>query len=389
MFAHLHTHTEYSELDGLSKVSALAARAKGLGQESLAITDHGNLYGAIGFYRACESEGIRPVLGMEAYVAPGDRRDKSAGREAASNSFHMVLLALNEQGWRNLIQLSTRGHLEGFYYRPRIDRELLAEYSEGLIVLSGCPSSELQRALIREDLAEARRVVEWYREVFGDRYYFEIQRHKELPQFEPPLERTVALAREFEIPLVATQDAHYCEPGDHDAHDLLLCIGTNAVRTDEKRFRFDGEDFYLTSESYMDEVFADIPEAVTNTQLVAERCEVKLEFGRLRLPQPEIPAGKSALEHLTDIGFSGLRQRYGDPPQTHIERLRYELHVIEETGFAEYFLIVMDFAHFARDRGIARAVRGSAAASLVLYCLEITDIDPMEYSLVFERFPQP
>ena len=386
MFAHLHTHTEYSELDGLSKVSALAARAKGLGQESLAITDHGNLYGAIGFYRACESEGIRPVLGMEAYVAPGDRRDKSAGREAASNSFHMVLLAQNEQGWRNLIQLSTRGHLEGFYYRPRIDRELLAEYSEGLIVLSGCPSSELQRALIREDLAEARRVVEWYREVFGDRYYLEIQRHQELPQFEPPLAHTVALSREFGIPLVATQDAHYCEPGDHDAHDLLLCIGTNAVRTDEKRFRFDGEDFYLTSESYMDEVFADIPEAVTNTQLVAERCEVKLEFGRLRLPQPEIPAGKTALEHLTDIGFSGLRQRYGDPPQTHIDRLRYELHVIEETGFAEYFLIVMDFAHFARDRGIARAVRGSAAASLVLYCLEITDIDPMEYSLVFERF---
>ena len=386
MFAHLHTHTEYSELDGLSKIAALAARARSLGQESLAITDHGNLYGAIEFYQACQREGIRPVLGMEAYVAPGHRTDRSDGREAASNSFHLVLLAQNQVGWRNLIQLSTRAHLEGFYYKPRVDRELLAAYSEGIIVLSGCPSSELQRSLQREDLAGAQRVVNWYREVFDDRYYFEIQRHDELRQFEPPLRHTVSMARELGVPLVATQDAHYCEPGDHDAHDLLLCIGTNAVRTDEKRFRFDGEDFYLTSEQYMLDNFSDLPEAVTNTQVVAERCEVTLEFDRLRLPQPDIPEGKSALEHLTEIAYRGLEQRYGEPPQSHIERLRYELHVIEETGFAEYFLIVMDFAHFARDRGIARAVRGSAAASLVLYCLEITDIDPMAHDLVFERF---
>jgi DNA polymerase-3 subunit alpha len=386
MFAHLHTHTEYSELDGLSKISALAARAKMLGQESLAITDHGNLYGAIEFYRACQGEGVRPVLGMETYVAPGARTDRSAGREAASNSFHLVLLAQNEVGWRNLIQLSTRAHLEGFYYRPRVDRELLAAYSEGIIVLSGCPSSELQRALQREDLSEAERVAAWYREVFDDRYYFEIQRHEQLPQFEPQLRHTVSMARDLEVPLIATQDAHYCEPGDHDAHDLLLCIGTNAVRTDEKRFRFDGEDFYLTSEEYMLDRFSDLPEAVTNTQLLAERCEVKLEFDRLRLPQPDIPEGRTALEHLTDIANAGLGQRYGNPPESHRERLKYELHVIEETGFAEYFLIVMDFAHFARDRGIARAVRGSAAASLVLYCLEITEIDPMEFDLVFERF---
>ena len=386
MFAHLHTHTEYSELDGLSKISALVARAKGLGQDSLAITDHGNLYGAIEFYRACESEGIRPVLGMESYVAPGDRTDRSDGREAASNSYHLVLLAQNEVGWRNLIQLSTRAHLEGFYYRPRVDRELLAAYSEGIIVLSGCPSSELQRALQRDDLAEAHRVVDWYREVFDDRYYFEIQRHDELEQFEPQLRHTVSMAQELGVPLVATQDAHYCEPGDHDAHDLLLCIGTNAVRTDEKRFRFDGEDFYLTSEEYMLDNFSELSEAVTNTQLVAERCEVKLEFDRLQLPQPEIPEGKTALEHLTEIAYRGLEQRYGAPPESHSDRLAYELHVIEETGFAEYFLIVMDFAHFAKDRGIARAVRGSAAASLVLYCLDITDIDPMVYDLVFERF---
>ena len=386
MFAHLHTHTEYSELDGLSKISALVARAKGLGQESLAITDHGNLYGAVEFYRACQSEGIRPILGMEAYVAPGNRTDRSDGREAASNSFHLVLLAQNEVGWRNLIQLSTRGHLEGFYYRPRIDRELLSTYSEGIIALSGCPSSELQRALMRGNFQEAERIVEWYREVFDDRYYFEIQRHEALPQFEPLLEHTVRMAHDLHVPLVATQDAHYCEPGDHDAHDLLLCIGTNAVRTDEKRFRFDGEDFYLTSEKYMLDNFSDLPESVTNTQLVAERCDVKLEFDRLRLPQPDIPEGKTAQEHLTDIAYRGLEQRYGNPPDRHRDRLAYELHVIEETGFAEYFLIVMDFALFAKDRGIARAVRGSAAASLVLYCLDITDIDPMAYDLVFERF---
>ncbi len=386
MFAHLHTHTEYSELDGLSKIPALVDRARGLGQDSLAITDHGNLYGAVEFYQACESEGLRPILGMEAYVAPGIRTDRSDGREAASNSFHLVLLAQNQVGWRNLIQLSTRGHLEGFYYRPRIDRELLSTYSEGIIALSGCPSSELQRALIREDFQEAERIVEWYREVFDDRYYFEIQRHEALPQFEPMLEHTVRMARDLDVPLVATQDAHYCEPGDHDAHDLLLCIGTNAVRTDEKRFRFDGEDFYLTSEQYMLDNFSDLQEAVTNTQLVAERCDVKLEFDRLRLPQPDIPEGMTALEHLSDIAYRGLDQRYGAPPQGHRDRLAYELHVIEETGFAEYFLIVMDFAHFAKNRGIARAVRGSAAASLVLYCLDITDIDPMEYDLVFERF---
>ncbi len=386
MFAHLHTHTEYSELDGLSKVAALAARAKSLGQEALAITDHGNLYGAIEFYQACQREGVRPVLGMEAYIAPGDRRDRSAGRESGSNYFHLVLLAENERGWRNLIQLSTKGHLEGFYYKPRLDRELLAEYSDGLIVLSGCPTSELQQALREDDLDEARRVVDWYHGVFEDRYYFELQRHQGLPQFEPALERTVALARELRVPLVATQDAHYCEPGDHDAHDLLLCIGTNAVRTDEKRLRFSGEDFYLTSEQEMLTTFHDLPEAVTNTQLVAERCNVALDFDRLRLPQPDIPEGKTALEHLTDIAYRGFTQRYGNPPGSHRDRLAYELHVIEETGFAEYFLIVLDFAMFAKRRGIARAVRGSAAASLVLYCLEITDIDPMAYNLVFERF---
>ena len=278
---------------------------------------------------------------------------------------------------------------EGFYYRPRVDRELLAEYSEGIVVLSGCPSGELHRALEANDLVEAQRIVAWYRETFGDRYYLEVQRHRALSRYEPVLERIVQLSRDTGLPLVATQDAHYCDPGDHDAHDLLLCIGTNAARSDEKRFRFEGEDYYLTDEAYMLEMYADLPEAVTNTQLVAERCGVELEFGRLQLPQTDIPAGMEPIEHLADLAWAGLQQRYAHPAAAHAERLRYELQVVREMGFAEYFLIVADFARFARDRGIAKTVRGSAAGSLILYCLGITDIDPLEYNLVFERFLNP
>ena len=388
MFAHLHTHTEYSELDGLGRIDALVARAKSLGQQALAITDHGNLYGAIDFYQAARAADIQPLLGMEAYVAPGDRRDREA-RSASQAAYHLVLLAQNAQGWRNLIQLATRAHLEGFYYRPRVDRELLAQYSEGVIVLSGCPSGELHRALEAEDLVEAQRVIQWYRETFGDRYYLEVQRHDELGRYEPVLQRTAQLSRDLGIPLVATQDAHYCEPGDHDAHDLLLCIGTNATRDEEKRFRFEGQDYYLTDEAYMLEKYADLPEAVSNTQQLAERCGVELEFGRLQLPEPDVPPGTSPIEHLTDVARAGLEERYEHPTERHVERLNYELEVVRETGFAEYFLIVADFARFAREQGIPKTVRGSAAGSLILYCLGITDIDPLEYGLVFERFLNP
>ena len=388
MFAHLHTHTEYSELDGLGRIDALVARAKSLGQQALAITDHGNLYGAIDFYQAARAAQIQPLLGMEAYVAPGDRRDREA-RSASQAAYHLVLLAQNAQGWRNLIQLATRAHLEGFYYRPRVDRELLAQYSEGVIVLSGCPSGELHRALEADDLVEAQRVIQWYRETFGDRYYLEVQRHDELGRYEPVLQRTVQLSRDLGIPVVATQDAHYCEPGDHDAHDLLLCIGTNATREEEKRFRFEGQDYYLTDEAYMLEKYADLPEAVSNTQQLAERCSVELEFGRLQLPEPDVPPGTAPIEHLTDVARAGLGERYAHPTERHVERLNYELEVVRETGFAEYFLIVADFARFAREQGIPKTVRGSAAGSLILYCLGITDIDPLEYGLVFERFLNP
>ena len=325
---------------------------------------------------------------MEAYLAPGSRFNREA-RSASEAAYHLVLLAQNNQGWRNLIQLATRAHLEGFYYRPRVDRELLEQYSDGVIVLSGCPSGELHRALEAEDLVEAQRIVSWYRETFDDRYYLEVQRHDALSRYEPVLQRTVQLSRDTGIPLVATQDAHYCEPGDHDAHDLLLCIGTNAALQDEKRFRFEGQDYYLTDEQYMLDKYADLPEAVTNTHLLAERCAVELEFGRLQLPEPDIPTGKTPIEHLADVARAGLDQRRPNAPAQYVERLNYELEVVRETGFAEYFLIVADFARFADDQGIPQTVRGSAAGSLILYCLGITDIDPLEYGLVFERFLNP
>ncbi len=391
MFTHLHTHTEYSELDGLSKIPALVERAKSLGQEALAITDHGNLYGAVDFYRECTSAGLRPLLGMEAYVAPRDRRErKGGGANEDASAYHLVLLAMDNAGWRNLIQLSTRGHLEGFYRKPRVDRELLEQYSEGLICLSGCPSSEMGRALENAEMEEAHRIAAWHREVFEGRYYLEVQRHEALQKFEPILERTVQLARDTGLPLVATQDAHYCEPGDHDAHDLLLCIGTNATVADEKRFKFDGEDFYLTDEEHMRRMFHDLPQALDETTAIAERCDVSLEFGRMQLPKPDLPDGKQAQEHLADIAWKGLEQRLARPvPDKYADRLRYELSVVEETGFAEYFLIVGDFADFANQRGIAKAVRGSAAGSLILYCIGITDIDPLEHGLTFERFLNP
>ena len=389
MFAHLHTHTEYSELDGLAKIEPLVERARTMGQQALAITDHGNLYGAIDFYQAARKADIRPLLGMEAYVAPGSRIERGEPRSASTAYYHLVLLAQNAEGWRNLIQLATKAHLEGFYYKPRVDRELLAEHSAGLIALSGCPSGELHKALEADDKREAHRIAAWYRETFDDRYYLEIQRHEQLQRFEPVLKQTVQLARETGIPLVATQDAHYCDPGDHDAHDLLLCIGTNATRDEEKRFRFEGQDFYLTDEQYMLDMYSDLPEAVTNTQLVAERCDVTLEFDRLQLPETDLREGETADDRLAELAFSGLDQRHPNPPPSYKDRLDYELSVVRETGFAEYFLIVMDFSQFAAREGIAKTVRGSAAGSLILFCLGITDIDPLEYKLVFERFLNP
>ena len=383
MFTHLHTHTEFSLLDGLSKIDPLLERARSLGQEAIAITDHGNLYGAIDFAKGAKSAGLHPILGIEAYVAGGNRRDRDS--RARWDYHHLVLLAQNNVGWHNLVTLATRAHLEGFYYRPRMDRELLAEHSEGLIALSGCPSGELHGALAEERWDDARAIAAWHRELFGDRYYLEIQNHAD-PKFTPVIPRLVTLSRETGIPLVATHDSHYCAPEDALTHEVLLCIGTNSTMDQADRFRLDGDDYYLTSEAEMRERFPDLPEAIDITTAIAERCDVTLEFGRLQLPEPDLPSGTSAQEHLAALALQGLEQRYGEPTPEQIDRLNHELEVVQQTGFAEYFLIVRDFAQFARRRRIAMGVRGSAAASIILYCLDITDIDPLRHNLVFERF---
>ncbi len=385
MFAHLHTHSEYSLLDGLSKIPDLVARAQALGQEALAITDHGALYGAIQFYEAALAAGVKPIIGLEAYVAHGSRHERSA---AERSPWHLTLLAQNEAGYQNLLALSTASHLEGFYYRPRVDRELLERHAEGLIVLSGCPSGELMTALAEGRERDAREVASWYRERFPGRYYVELQEHGQ-EQFSRLIPHRVALARDLELPLVATNDSHYTAPEQHRLHDLLLCIGTNATIHDEDRFRLDGDSFYLKSEQEMRALFPELPEAVDNTARIAEQVGLDLAFGRALLPDPGVPSGESPAGFLRRLCQEGMRRRYGSPTPAQVDRLEYELRVVEECGFVEYMLIVRDIAAFARTRMIPMGVRGSAAASVILYCLDVTDIEPTQYGLVFERFLNP
>ena len=384
-FVHLHTHSEYSLLDGLSKIPDLVERAHELEQPALAITDHGNLHGALKFYEQARGQDIKPIIGMEAYVAPGSRH----GRTAADRTpYHLTLLALNERGYRNLMQLSTAGHLEGFYYRPRIDRELLELHNEGLAVLSACPSGEVLTALQEQREGDAREALGWYADVFADRYYVELQEHadEKFSRYNQPL---VTLAREFGLPYVLTNDSHYTRAGQEHAHDVLLCIGTGAHLSDEDRMRFDGEGFHLRSSAEMRALLPELPEACDETLRLAEQADIQLDFGRTRLPDPGVPEGRDANGWLRELADEGFARRYSAAPDGHRERLRYELAVIEETGFAEYMLIVHDIARFAREEGIPMGVRGSAAASIVLYCLDVTDIEPMQYRLVFERFLNP
>ncbi|MBX7111263.1 MAG: DNA polymerase III subunit alpha [Dehalococcoidia bacterium] len=382
MFTHLHTHSEYSLLDGLSRIPDLVARAKEMGQEALAITDHGNLYGAIQFYEEARKHDLKPILGIEAYVAQGSRFDRGA---ADRSQFHLTLLAQNEAGYRNLLKLSTASHLEGFYYKPRMDHELLERHSEGLIALSACPSGEVMSALLEGREQDALNVAGWYRDVFKGRYYIELQEHG-LTQFSALNRPLVDLARKLDLPLAVTNDSHYTWQHQHKHHDVLLCIGTNATVHDQNRMRMETDSLYLKSEAEMRALFPELPEAFDNTARIAEQVDIQIPFGRALLPDPGIPAGLAPIEHLRNLCEEGLRRRYVTPKPEQEERLRYELHVIEETGFVEYILIVRDIALFARGKGIPMGVRGSAAASIVLYCLGVTDIEPTQYRLVFERF---
>jgi DNA polymerase III subunit alpha len=381
MFTHLHIHTEYSLLDGMCRIKLLINKAKELGMDSLAITDHGVMYGAIEFYQAAREAGIKPIIGIEIYIAPGSRLSRSA---ADKNNYHLVLLAKDRVGYQNLIQLTTKAHLEGFYYRPRVDKELLEQHCDGLVALSACLSGEVSQLILSRRYDDARKAALWYKQTFGD-FYLEIMRHP-IPEMEAVNNYLIQMGPELGIPLVATNDTHYINREDASAHDLLLCIGTNTTIHDEKRLKMPGDFFYLKSPTEMAELFKDIPQALENTGRIAEMCNLDLEFGRLHLPEIELPAGKTADQFLADLCRQGLPQYYPNPTPEIKQRLDYELEVIEKTQFANYVLVVWDIISFTKKQNILFGVRGSAASSIVLHCLGITPLDPLEHGLVFERF---
>jgi DNA polymerase-3 subunit alpha len=383
MFAHLHVHTEYSLLDGLARIPALMDRTQELGQKAIGMTDHGVLYGAVQFYNEAKKRDIKPIIGIEAYVAQRSRHDKEAQDK---QPYHMTLLAKNDAGYRNLLALSTKAHLEGYYYRPRMDKQLLEQHREGIIAFSGCATSEISRYLLDGRFDEAVKAANYYRELFDD-FYIEVMDHK-IEEHEQLTRDLVRLSEETGIPPVQTNDVHYVRREDAPFQDVLLCIGTNSTVQETDRLRMSGAeaDYALKSEEEMRAVFPELPEAADNTWKIAEMCELNLEFGRLRIPEAEVPPGQTSDEYLASRCNDGLGERYPQQPQEAVERLEYELDVIRQTGFADYILVVADFAQYAREREILMAVRGSAAASIVLYCLGVTDIDPLEHRLVFERF---
>lgn len=389
-FAHLHVHTEYSLLDGSNKIKEYVARVKELGMNSAAITDHGVMYGVIDFYRAAKEAGIKPILGCEVYVAPGSRfdREKVEGEE---RYYHLILLAENDKGYHNLMKIVSRGFTEGYYYKPRIDREVLETYHEGIICLSACLAGEVQKLLLKGNYEEAKKAALWHEEIFGKgNYFLELQDHG-MPEQKTVNQQLLRLSQDTGIELVATNDVHYTYETDVDSHDILLCIQTGKKLSDENRMRYEGGQFYVKSEEQMRELFPYALQAIENTQKIADRCNVEIEFGVLKLPKYDVPEGYTSWEYLQKLCYEGLERRYSPEKQEELKpQLEYELGVIHQMGYVDYFLIVWDFIHYARKNGIAVGPgRGSAAGSIVSYTLEITNIDPNRYSLIFERFLNP
>ncbi len=387
-FVHLHVHSEFSLLDGACRIRELVQRVKALGQSAVAITDHGNMYGVVDFYKECKKEGVHPVIGCEVYVAPRTRFDKTHDLDLGAR--HLILLCRNETGYRNLSYLVSQANLEGFYMRPRIDLDLLREHHEGLIALSACLAGEIPRRLRAEDYDGARAHAEMMRDLMGEgNYYIEIQDHG-LEAQRAILPGLVRLARELKIPLVATNDAHYLTRADAQAQDVLMCIQTGKTLDDPGRMKFETEEFYLKSEEEMRALFPDWPEAIENTAKIAEACRMDFQFGVHHLPEFHYPPGYDAARLFSELCLEGYRKRYPGDPEGYRERLEYEMDMIGKMGFVDYFLIVADFVRYAKGAGIPVGPgRGSAAGSMVSYCMEITDVDPMKYALYFERFLNP
>ncbi len=389
-FAHLHVHTEYSLLDGSNKIKECVSRVRELGMDSVAITDHGVMFGVIDFYRAARAVGIKPILGCEVYVAPGSRFDKEVVGNGDDRYYHLVLLAENDQGYHNLMKIVSRGFTEGYYYKPRVDMEVLKEFHEGIIALSACLAGEVQKNILRGMYEEGKKAAFRYQEIFGKgNFFLELQDHG-LKEQKLVNQSLLRMAKETGIELVATNDVHYTYAEDEKPHDMLLCIQTGKKIADENRMRYEGGQYYIKSEDEMRSLFPYALEALENTQKIADRCNVEIEFGVTKLPKYDVPDGFTSWEYLNHLCQEGLRKRYPEGGDELTKRLEYELSVIKSMGYVDYFLIVWDFIKYAKDHHIMVGPgRGSAAGSIVAYCLEITSIDPIRYQLLFERFLNP
>ena len=387
-FVHLHLHSEYSLLDGACRIDDLVQKAVDLNMPAVALTDHGVMYGSMEFYLKCKKAGIKPLVGNEMYVATRARHQRE--NKKLDDAQHLVLLAQNEVGYRNLLKLTSLASLEGYYYKPRIDKELLNQYSEGLICLSACLGGEVPEHIMDNAMDRARRSVSEFKEIFGDRYYLELQDHHSIQKQKDVNHRLVQLSEEMRVPLVVTNDVHYLNDTDADPHQVLLCVQTATTMDDPKKMNYGSQQFFLKTQEEMYRTFPEFGHALARTAEIAERCDLNLQFGRLDMPSPgDTPEGMNAQSYLTKLAFEGMKRRYPVITPEHEERLRFELDVIEKTGFGQYFLIVRDFANFARREGIFFGVRGSAAGSMASYCVDITDVDPIEYGLTFERFSEP